>query len=79
MPISLRVAPEKEEVIRVAAARAGKSKTAFILDAIDERLGLTQNREKMIRELAGWMTHEEAEELRSALRGLDEVDEGDWD
>ena len=79
MPVSLRVSPEKEEMIRKAAARSRKSKTAYILEAIDEKLGTVQNREQTIRELAGWMSHEEAEELRSSLRVFDEIHEGDWD
>jgi len=79
VPVSLRVSPEKEEMIRKAAARSRKSKTAYILEAIDEKLGTVQNREQTIRELAGWMSHEEAEELRSSLRVFDEIHEGDWD
>lgn len=67
MPISLRIPPEKEQMIRQMAARAGKSKTAFILEAIDEKLDLVKNREQTIRKLAGWMSHEEAEELRASL------------
>ena len=31
MPISLRIPPEKEELIRRAAQKAGKTKTGFIL------------------------------------------------
>jgi len=79
MPVSLRMPPEKEQVLRRAAAKAGKSKTAFILEAIDERLGLGTSREKTIRELAGWLSHEEAEELRSSLKVFDEIHPGDWD
>ena len=79
MPVSLRIPPEKEEMIRKAAARSRKSKTAYILDAIDEKLGIVRNRERTIRELAGWMSHDEAEELRSSLRVFDEIHEGDWD
>jgi hypothetical protein len=79
VPVSLRIAPEKEEMIRKAAARSRKSKTAYILDAIDEKLGIVKNREQTIREIAGWMSHEEAEELRSALRVFDEIHKGDWD
>jgi uncharacterized protein (DUF1778 family) len=67
MPISLRIPREKEEMIRQMAARAGKTKTAFILEAIDEKLGLVKNREQTVRELAGWMSHEEAEDLRKTL------------
>ncbi len=44
---------------------AGKTKSAFIVETIDEKLGLVKNREKTIRQLAGWLTHEEAEELRT--------------
>jgi hypothetical protein len=79
MPVSLRVPPDKEELIRKAAARAGKSKTAYILEAIDEKLGIAKNREQTIRELAGWMSHEEAEFLRSSLKVFDEIQEEDWD
>ena len=79
MPVSLRIPPEKEEMIRKAAAKSRKSKTAYILDAIDEKLGIVRNRERTIRELAGWMSHDEAEELRSSLRVFDEIHETDWD
>lgn len=76
MPVSLRVPPEKEEMIRKAAAREGKTKTAFILEAIGEELGVAKSREQAVRELAGWMTHEEAEELRSSLKAFEEIHEG---
>jgi hypothetical protein len=79
MPVSLRIPSEKEAMIRKAAGKAGKTKTAFILEAIDERLGLVKNREKLVRELAGWMTHEEADELRASLRVFREIHEGDWE
>ena len=39
MPISLRIPPQKETMIREAAAKAGKTKTAYILEAVDEKLG----------------------------------------
>jgi len=66
MPVSLRIPSVKEEKIRKAAAKTGKSKTAFILEAVDEKLGLQKTREQVIRELAGWLPHDEAEELRKA-------------
>jgi hypothetical protein len=78
MPVSLRVPPDKEEMIRKAAARAGMSKTAYILEAIDEKLGVGKNGEQMVRELAGWMSHDEAEELRQSLQVFEEIHEGDW-
>ena len=78
MPVSLRIPPEKAEMIRKAAARARMSKTSFILEAIDEKLGVVKNREQTIRELAGWMSHEEAKELRQSLKVFEEIRVGDW-
>ena len=78
MPVSLRVPPEKVEMIRAAAAKAGVSKTAYILEAIDEKLGIVKDREQTIREIAGWLSHEEAEELRQATSVFEEIHEGDW-
>lgn len=77
MPVSLRIPRDKEEMIRRAAAKAGMSKTAYILEAIDEKLGIAKNREQTIRELAGWMSHEEAEELRQSLKVFEEINEKD--
>jgi hypothetical protein len=65
-------------MIRKAAAKSGKSKSAYILEALEEKLGLIRDREKIIRELAGWMSHEEAEELRRSVEIFNQVSEGDW-
>ena len=78
MPISLRIPSEKNEKIKKAAMKVRKTKTAYILEAVDEKLGLTKTREQMIRELAGWMSHEEAEELRKAVDIFNQVNPGDW-
>jgi len=78
MPISLRIAKEKEEMIKKRAGRQKKTKTAFILEAIDEKLGLTKSREEIVRETAGWLSHEDAQELRKALAAFGEVNEEDW-
>jgi hypothetical protein len=43
MPISLGMPPEEEDMIKRVAAKAGKTKTALILEAVDERLGLVQS------------------------------------
>jgi hypothetical protein len=77
MPITLRIPFEKEKIIRETAVRAGKSKAEFILEAVDEKLGLVKDREQTIRELSGWMTHEEAEELRASIKIVDEIDNMD--
>jgi uncharacterized protein (DUF1778 family) len=79
MPLSLRIPPEKEKRIRKAAAKAGKSKTSFIVEAVDEKLGLHKSREQLIREMAGWLTHQEAEELRQSVKVFERINEGDWD
>lgn len=79
MPLSLRIPSAKEEKIRKAAARSGKSKTAYIMEAVDEKLGLQKTREQVIRELAGWLPHEEAEELRKAVGVFNTINQGDWD
>ena len=79
MPLSLRIPPKKEELIKKIALKTGKTKSAFILEAVDEKLGLVKNREKTIRELAGWLSHNEAEELRKETAVFDRVNEEDWD
>jgi hypothetical protein len=79
MPLSLRIPPEKEKMINKAANKAGKTKSAFILEAVDEKLGLAKNREQTIRELAGWLSTEEAKKLRESLRVFSQIHEGDWD
>ncbi len=78
MPVSLRIPPKKEEMIKRAAKKEGKTKTAFILDAIDEKLGLAANREQLIRKAAGWLTPQDASELRENLQVFEEIHEGDW-
>ena len=79
MPLSLRIPPGKEKVINRAAAKAGKTKSAFILEAVDEKLGLVKDREQTVRELAGWLSTGEAKKLRKSLRVFNQIHEGDWD
>jgi len=78
MPISLRVPAEKEKRIKKIAAKSGKTKTAFILEAVDEKLGLRKSREQLVRELAGWMSPDEAEDLRKAVAPSRQINPGDW-
>jgi hypothetical protein len=79
MPISLRIPAKKEEIIRRAAKKAGKTKTTFILEAVDEKLGLTENREQLIRKTAGWLDPEEASELRKHVKAFEDIHEGYWE
>ena len=78
MPISLRIPSEKDKIIKKAARKTGKTKTAYILEAVDEKLGLVKDRDQLVRELAGWLSHEEAEELREAVQIFEEGHEEDW-
>jgi uncharacterized protein (DUF1778 family) len=78
MPISLRIPPKKEELIIRAAKKAGKTKTSFILDAVDEKLQLIENREQIIRKNAGWLTPKEASELTDTMKVFEEIHEADW-
>jgi predicted transcriptional regulator len=78
MPISLRIPSEKEKMINRAASKEGKTKTAFILEAVYEKLGLAKARGDIIRELSGWLSHEEAGELRKSVEIFGKVNEEDW-
>lgn len=78
MPLSLRIPFEKDKMIKKAAAKSKKTKTTFILEAVDEKMGLVKGREQIVRELSGWLSHEEAEELRRAVEIFDKVEEEDW-
>jgi len=78
MPLSLRIPPDKETLINRASKKAGKSKSAFIIEAIDEKLGLSKNREQTVRQFSGWLSHEEAEDLRKSLELFNQINEGDW-
>lgn len=79
MPVSLRIPQKKGEMIKKAAMETGKTKTAYILEAVDEKLGLIKNREQTIKELAGWLSHDEAQELRKSLEIFKKINEGDWE
>jgi uncharacterized protein (DUF1778 family) len=75
MPISLRIPPEKEELIKQVAKKSGKTRIGFILNAVDKKLGLTKNREQIIRKTAGWLTPEETSELIANLKVFEEIHE----
>lgn len=78
MPISLRMPIEKENKLKRLALKQGKSKTAIILEAMDEKLGLTKDRAALIRSLAGWMSDQEARALRNDLSCFGKIHDGDW-
>lgn len=78
MPISLRIPERTEKLIQRAASKAGKTKTALILEAVDEKLGLVKSREDLVRDMAGWLSREEVQELRESIKVFGEIDEEDW-
>ncbi len=78
MPISLRIPPKQEEAVKRAAKKAGKTKTAFILEAVNEKLGIAENREQRVRKMAGWMSHEEASDLKANVAVFEEIHQEDW-
>ena len=49
------------------------------MEAVDEKLGLHKSREQVVRETAGWLTHEEAENLRKSVKVFHQVHKEDWD
>jgi uncharacterized protein (DUF1778 family) len=79
MPLSLRIPSEKEKMIKKAATKSGKTKSAYILEAVYEKLGLVKGREQVIRELSGWLSPEEAEKLRESVNIFNKLNQGDWD
>lgn len=58
---------------------ASKTKTAVILEAVDAKLGIHKDRKQLIRDLAGWMPHDKAKELRNSLQIFNQINEGDWE
>ena len=78
MPMSLRIPKQKENMIKKAALKEKKTKTAFVIEAIDEKLGLVRNRESALRNFSGWLTNKEAEELLHATKIFETIEEVDW-
>ena len=78
MPISLRIPLKTNSRLQALATQKGKTKTALILEALDEKYNLKKSRRELIRESAGWMPPDEGAELREATAVFDNVDDGDW-
>lgn len=78
MTISLRIPPKTNSRLQALAAKKGKTKTALILEALDEKYNFKKSRRELIRESAGWMSPVEGAELREATAVFDNVDDGDW-
>jgi predicted transcriptional regulator len=75
--ISLRLPPDVVARLEALADKTGKTITALILDALDETYHPKKSRAEIIGELAGWMSSEDAAQLREAVGAVEVVDEGD--
>ena len=78
MQVSIRVSPETSTRLKSLAEKTGKTKTALIIEAIDEKYALKKNHSQLVRELAGWMSKAECDELRNAVADFHKVDDRDW-
>ena len=78
MPFSLRIPPEKARLIREAAERDGLTQTAFIMEAVDRKLGVSPGRALIIKSLAGWLDQAEGVELEAHLAVFEQIQPGDW-
>lgn len=76
--ISLRIPSETNAKLQNMAARSGRTKTALIIDAVNEKYHIKKKRTELIRELAGWMSPEECAELRNAVADFNAINDGDW-
>ncbi len=73
MPMSLRIPKQKENMIEKAAIKEKITKTAFVIKAIDQKLGLVKDRETSLRNFAGWLSGKKADELRRATEVFETI------
>jgi predicted DNA-binding protein len=78
MQVSLRVPREINERLSILAEKTGKTKTALILEALEEKYALKKDRASLIRNLAGWMSKVESDALRNAVSDFDTLHDKDW-
>jgi hypothetical protein len=78
MQVSLRIPRETGDRLQALAAKTGKTKTALILEALDEKYAPKKNRSQLIRDLAGWMPETECDALRHAVSDFSVIDEKEW-
>ena len=78
MQVSLRVPPKTGDRLNSLAKKTGKTKSALIMEALDEKYRPEKDRSQLIRELSGWMPKTECKELREAVTEFNTVDDEDW-
>jgi hypothetical protein len=72
-------APRERERLEVMLWKRFLQKLGYGWEAIDEKLCFQKPKAEMIREMAGWLSHEETEEIRKAVFVFRTVHEGDWE
>lgn len=78
MPITLKIPPETDSILKALARMEGKTKATLILEALKEKYSFKKKRRELIKNSAGWMSPDEAAELRNSVAVFDLVDEKDW-
>ncbi len=78
MQISIRIPQTTNDRLQLMASKTGKTKTALILEAVNEKYNLKKGRAQLIHELAGWMSPDECAELRNAIEDFNVVNDQDW-
>ena len=78
MQVSLRVPEKTGNHLDYLAKKTGKTKSALIMEALDEKYHPEKDRSQLIRELSGWMSKTECNELREAVTEFNTVDDEDW-
>lgn len=78
MQVSLRIPPKTGDRLKALEAKTGKTKTALILEALQEKYEPQKDRSQLIRDLAGWMSKEESETLRKTVDEFNTIQDDDW-
>ena len=78
MQVSFRVPEITGNRLNALAKKTGKTKSALILEALDEKYRPETDRAQFIHELSGWMSKTECQALREAVSEFNAVDDEDW-
>ena len=78
MQVSFRVPSETSARLKSLAKKTGKTQTALIIEALNEKYAPPIKRSQLVRELAGWMTPSESDALRRSIADFDTIDDEDW-
>jgi len=78
MQVSLRVPPKTGDRLKSLEAKTGKTKTALILEALEEKYELKNDHSQIVRNLSGWMPKAECQALRETVAEFNTINEEDW-